>query len=451
MWTRLFLEVQEVIDYMYDSHKPNQSSIPVKSETLLLLYTAEISKVVDRIEKSREFPNRTSKTIAFEIDIPCARQKVLEVLLTFVKVETEINGVIVASSNADCVASVFDTVTTESMIKWRRFLHITEWIALLVDPPYFNADFTPFQQISLPDFVTPLFIRGRSRFLELNVAQKSRTKQMGSGPQLRLNLTLTPTKNSLFHDSGQSPFPNQTLQSTLNHSILSDHNIRKNAASFLSTQKSVMAGMIIPVVLLVSTTARNAFPVTEGGETAWTGFSVEILNLLSKALGFTSLPFAVTDGGFYGMYEADGDALGLVGYLTRREAGLTTTPMFLSERRRQDIDFLYPYIRETQTYVMFKPRSGIPRGKEGSDEEMRLTDNGCRRRLQNCKPEEGEGTEMYIVRIKTYQNQWIELSQTKKTFEDMRALFDREQFMDARPVDLAVYITEKVLRDLQSV
>ncbi|GFO22770.1 glutamate receptor ionotropic, delta-2 [Plakobranchus ocellatus] len=353
-WARLFLEVREVIDYMYDLHQPNQSSIPVKSETLLLIYTAEISKVVDRIEKSRAVPKRLTKTIAFEVDIRCARQKVLEVLLAVVNVETEINGVVVASSNADCVASVLDTVATESMFKWRRFLHITEWIALLVDCPYFNADFTPFQQISLPDFVTLLFIRERKGSLKLNVAQKSRIEPMGSGARLCLHLTSTLTKNSLFHAIDLSPFPNQTFQSILNRNTLSSYNIRKSAASFLSTQKSVMADMIIPVVLLVSEPERNAFPVTEGGKTTWTGFSVEILNLLSKALGFTSLPFAVTDGGFYGLYEADGDALGLVGYLTRREAGLTTMAMFFSEKRRQDVDFLYPAVKASQTYVIYK-------------------------------------------------------------------------------------------------
>ncbi|GFO22765.1 glutamate receptor ionotropic, delta-2 [Plakobranchus ocellatus] len=146
--------------------------------------------------------------------------------------------------------------------------------------------------------------------------------------------------------------PNQTHQPTLNHSILSDHNIRKNAASFLSTQKSVIACSSPRI-------DRNAFLVTEGGKTSWTGFSVEILNLLSKALGFTSLPFAVTDGGFYGMYEADGDALGLVGYLSRREAGLTTMAMSTSARRRQEVDFLYPSVKAIQKDVIYNKALGF--------------------------------------------------------------------------------------------
>ncbi|GFN87768.1 mariner mos1 transposase [Plakobranchus ocellatus] len=72
--------------------------------------------------------------------------------------------------------------------------------------------------------------------------------------------------------------------------------------------------MIIPAVFVVFEPEKTAYLVTKGNETTWAGFNVDILNLLSKALGFTALPFAVTDGGFYGLYEPDGDVLGVVGY-----------------------------------------------------------------------------------------------------------------------------------------
>ncbi|GFO12328.1 hypothetical protein PoB_003883300 [Plakobranchus ocellatus] len=85
-----------------------------------------------------------------------------------------------------------------------------------------------------------------------------------------------------------------------------------------------MADMIISIAFLVSASTENVCPVTKGRDTtgtsrtSWTGLSIEILNLLSKALSFTSLPFAVTDGGIYGLYEADGDAFGLVGKYKHR-------------------------------------------------------------------------------------------------------------------------------------
>ncbi|GFO16557.1 glutamate receptor, ionotropic kainate 2 [Plakobranchus ocellatus] len=351
-WARLFLEVREVIDYMYNLHKPNESSILIKAETLLLIYTAEISAVVHKIGKSRMFPNKLTKTIAFEVDILCARLEVLEILENALDMEMDITGVIVASSYADFVSLVLDTVATDSAFKWRRFLHITEWIALLVDPPSSSTDFTLFRQIRLPDFVTLVFFREVKGVVELNIKQKTRTTAMGSGPQLCLILTSTPLDKYPVIDLLNSS--NQTLQLTLNQTALSNHNLRQNAALYLATKKSVMADMIIPVVFLLSELDKNAFLVFEGTKTTWHGFNIDILSLLSKALGFIGLPFAVTDDGFYAEYEPDGDVLGIVGYIRRREAGLTTMAVSLSERRRKYVDFLYPSIREMQMCVMYK-------------------------------------------------------------------------------------------------
>ncbi|GFO35587.1 hypothetical protein PoB_006209200 [Plakobranchus ocellatus] len=64
------------------------------------------------------------------------------------------------------------------------------------------------------------------------------------------------------------------------------------------------------------------------------------------------------------------------------------------------------------------------------------------------KLEEGESAEMFIVRIKTYLKRLVELGRTKRTYDPLRNLFVREQFMDACPEDLAMYVSEKVLRDL---
>ncbi|GFO43582.1 protein o-glucosyltransferase 1 [Plakobranchus ocellatus] len=44
---------------------------------------------------------------------------------------------------------------------------------------------------------------------------------------------------------------------------------------------------------------------------------------------------------------------------------------------------------------------------------------------------------MFIVKIKTHLNRWVELSETKQIYEDLRDLIVRGQFMDACPQDLA--------------
>ncbi|GFO24152.1 hypothetical protein PoB_005065700 [Plakobranchus ocellatus] len=58
---------------------------------------------------------------------------------------------------------------------------------------------------------------------------------------------------------------------------------------------------------------------------------------------------------------------------------------------------------------------------------------------------------MFIVRIVTYLDRWIELSKTDKTYEKLKDLIVREQFMDACPEDLATSLREKDLPTLERV
>ncbi|GFO20030.1 hypothetical protein PoB_004653500 [Plakobranchus ocellatus] len=74
-----------------------------------------------------------------------------------------------------------------------------------------------------------------------------------------------------------------------------------------------------------------------------------------------------------------------------------------------------------------------------------LTEDGYRRKFRTCKPAEGESPDMFIVRILTYLDRWIELSKTDKSYEKLKDLIVREQFMDACPEDLATSLREKDL------
>ncbi|GFO28940.1 hypothetical protein PoB_005544500 [Plakobranchus ocellatus] len=94
-----------------------------------------------------------------------------------------------------------------------------------------------------------------------------------------------------------------------------------------------MADMVIPAVFLEAELDKTSYTVTEGNTTTWKGFSVDVMNLLSEALGFTVLPFAVSDGGFYGLYGPSGNMLGVTGYLSRREAALSSMAMRCSNQR----------------------------------------------------------------------------------------------------------------------
>ncbi|GFN78572.1 hypothetical protein PoB_000507800 [Plakobranchus ocellatus] len=80
-----------------------------------------------------------------------------------------------------------------------------------------------------------------------------------------------------------------------------------------------------------------------------------------------------------------------------------------------------------------------------------LTEDGYRRKFRTCKPAEGESPDMFIVRIVTYLDRWIELSKSDKSYEKLKDLIVREQFMDACPKDLATSLREKDLPTLERV
>ncbi|GFO28937.1 ionotropic receptor [Plakobranchus ocellatus] len=342
-WTRLFQVAWEVMDYTFDLHEKNNGSNLVKVQTFLYIYTAELPMVMHKADTSLAISNQKTKSIIFEANNLYSRNEVQRILLAALDKEMAINGVVVASSNADFVTLVLDTVATESIFKWRRFLHTTEWIALIVDTSSSHHEL--FRKTRVPDFVTLIFIEEEDGILELNVTQKSRTKPFDPDPQLSVNLKTPP------FDKLQA-----TVLSSFSLSKLSKY-LRKNAASFLSTQKSAMADMVIPTVFLEAELDKTWCTVTDGNTTTWKGFSVDVMNLLSEALGFTVLPFAVSDGGFYGLYGPSGNMLGVTGYLSRREAALTSMAMFYASQRLEHVDYLFPSIDEGTNYIMYRVES----------------------------------------------------------------------------------------------
>ncbi|GFO04005.1 retroviral-like aspartic protease 1 [Plakobranchus ocellatus] len=89
--------------------------------------------------------------------------------------------------------------------------------------------------------------------------------------------------------------------------------------------------------------------------------------------------------------------------------------------------------------------------KEALMKKYDLKEVGYRRRLSTCKLAEGESPDMFIVRIVAYLDRWIELSKTDKSYEKLKDLIVRQQFMDAYPKDLATSLREKDLPTLERV
>ena len=91
------------------------------------------------------------------------------------------------------------------------------------------------------------------------------------------------------------------------------------------------------------------------------------------------------------------------------------------------------------------------RVKEVLQKRYNLTEDGYRQRFRTCSPEEGGNPSMFIVSPKTYLERWMKLAEAPQTYEALKDLFVKEQFLDASPADLSTYLRERRLADLEEV
>ena len=72
-----------------------------------------------------------------------------------------------------------------------------------------------------------------------------------------------------------------------------------------------------------------------------------------------------------------------------------------------------------------------------------LTEDGYRRKFRASKPEVDESPEQFIVRLDRYLLRWLELSNTERSFEGLKDLIVKEQFIDSCPKELAIRLRER--------
>ena len=72
-----------------------------------------------------------------------------------------------------------------------------------------------------------------------------------------------------------------------------------------------------------------------------------------------------------------------------------------------------------------------------------LTEDGYRRKFRASKPEVDESPEQFIVRLDTYLVRWLELLNTERSFEGLKELIVKEQFIVSSPKELAIHLRER--------
>ena len=72
-----------------------------------------------------------------------------------------------------------------------------------------------------------------------------------------------------------------------------------------------------------------------------------------------------------------------------------------------------------------------------------LTEDGYRRKFRASKPDVDESPEQFIVILDRYLLRWLQLSKTDRSFEGLKDLIVKEQFIDSCPKELAIHLRER--------
>ena len=80
-----------------------------------------------------------------------------------------------------------------------------------------------------------------------------------------------------------------------------------------------------------------------------------------------------------------------------------------------------------------------------------LTEDGYRCKVRASTPEADESPDQLIVRLSTYLIRWLELSKMEKTFEGLKNLIVKEQFINSCPKELAIHLRERSPETLEEI
>ena len=80
-----------------------------------------------------------------------------------------------------------------------------------------------------------------------------------------------------------------------------------------------------------------------------------------------------------------------------------------------------------------------------------LTEDGYRRKFKASTSETDESPDQFIDRLSTYLIWWLELSKTEKTFEGLKNLIVKEQFINLCPKELVIHLHERVPETLEEI
>ena len=87
--------------------------------------------------------------------------------------------------------------------------------------------------------------------------------------------------------------------------------------------------------------------------------------------------------------------------------------------------------------------------KDALLKRFNLTEEGFKRKFKSAKPETSESPGQFITRLESYLNRWIDLAGVEPTFEGLKHLVVREQYLESCSPQLAVFLRERKPDDLE--
>jgi len=81
---------------------------------------------------------------------------------------------------------------------------------------------------------------------------------------------------------------------------------------------------------------------------------------------------------------------------------------------------------------------------------FQMTEDGFRDKFRTSKSEQGKAPRQFINRLDNYLVRWIELAKVEKTFEGLKDLFVKEQYLSVCPTDLALFLRERAPENLEN-
>lgn len=79
---------------------------------------------------------------------------------------------------------------------------------------------------------------------------------------------------------------------------------------------------------------------------------------------------------------------------------------------------------------------------------FRMTEDGFREKFRDSLPKDGETVSQYVARLENYWERWIELSKTKREYDDVKKLLLKEQLLGHCDERLTLYMRERRDEDL---